>query len=167
MDWVLIIIATLIVTVFLLELWTVLRKINQPVAPSPSSLSFQVPPSHSTRVPLERAPTTTTITTTTVPMEGSVVGDTSGSKKKKNTPEEIKRNIRRIVDKFQIQHVNLDDMIALGRETAKEFDKTDLPLYEPYIADLMKEKCKSWPIMTKLSLYRHGRKAKEILLNEK
>lgn len=176
MNWVLITITLIIVTVFLLELWTVLRRV--PLNSETLSINRSLP------VAINEAPpplchsspqTTTTITSITTPIltnreeelgGGEAVIEEPGERRE-TREEQIKRKLRKIVSRFDRSNVNLEDMLKLGRETAREFEESELVIYEPYIAELIKEKCKSWPILTQLALYRHGKKAKQMLIEEK
>ena len=158
MNWLLILIALIIISVLMLELWTVLRRV-------PHAASVAAPPF----LPL----TTTTPSTTTIAVPIQETQETQETHEIEETREtiidrdvRIKEKLKNIVARFKIENVNLDDMLRFGRETAKEFGQEELQIYEPFIEDLMKEKCKSWPLMTQLALYRHGKKAKQLLIEE-
>lgn len=163
MNWLLILITLIIIAVLLLELWTVLRRV-----PHEASVASATPPFSPSTIP------TTTSIATPIQTDVRETQATQVSQEIQNVEENdemrdarIKEKLKNIVARFKKENVNLDDMLRFGRETAKEFEEAELEIYEPFIANLMKEKCKPWPIMTQLALYRHGKQAKQILIEEK
>lgn len=164
MNWVLITITLIILAVFLLELWTVLRRVPHEAAAPPFSPSSMLPTNTTITTPATPA---TTITIPTRIDQQETTTTTTTTNLTLDREERIKQNLRNIVHRFQKSNVNLNDMLVFGRETAAQFEEYELHIYEPFITELMKKKCEPWPLLTKLALYRHGKKAKEMLIQEK
>lgn len=160
MYWLVLVLVLICLTVFLLELWTVLRKV--PIGFHRQYLQREQSRSQSQ---------SQTIDPQTIEQEPSVDNDRNVTIQETvplfNRDQDIKNKIQNLVDNFEKEDVTFEKVLVFARATDSTFEFSEAKIYEPYIRGLVKKKISSWPYMTQLALLRHGRAAQKIILEEK
>jgi len=146
MNKLLIIISCIIIVVFILELWTVLRSITR--------LSNDNHLQEKNEEDIEKI----------------IVNNNNNNNDENVFIEDdeatIKMKIMQLVNMFNKEHVNENAMMIFAKKTNLLVPSSQKDYYEKYITAMVKERISSWPYVTQLNMARIGAIVKAKMMKE-